>query len=131
MLVSHRTAYLQAKNLPPSEKCVNVTRLHTRILHIKTTYLLESLLLDPMDLNICKRHLSWAGHVFRMPWNSLPRKMYTSWVRSPRPRGCPKMTYGRSLKKSLKKSEINIETLHEHALDRSAWKNAIENLKVN
>ena len=112
-------------------KMCNVTRLHTRILHIKTTDLLESLLLDPIDLYICKRHLRWAGHVFIMPWNRLPRKMLTSWVRSPRPRGCPKMTYGRSLKKSLKKSEINIETWHELALDRSAWKNAIENLKVN
>ena len=109
----------------------NVTRLHTRILHIKTTDLLESLLLDPIDLYICKRHLRWAGHVFRMPRNRLPGKMLTSWVRSPRPRGCPKMTYGRSLKKSLKKSEINIETWHELALDRSAWKNVIENLKVN
>ena len=30
-----------------------------------------------------------------------------------------------------KTSEINIETWHEHALDRSAWKNVIENLKMN
>ena len=37
----------------------------------------------------------------------------------------------RRLKKSLKKSKINIETWHELALDCSAWKNAIENLKVN
>ena len=66
-----------------------------------------------------------------MPWNRLPRKMLTSWIRSPRPRTCPKMTYGRSLKKSLKNSEINIETWHKLALDRSAWKNVIENLKVN
>ena len=69
--------------------------------------------------------------MFRMRWNHPLRKILTSWVHSPRPRGCPKMTHGRSLKKSLKKSEINIETWHELALDRSAWKNAIENLKVN
>ena len=70
--------------------------------------------------------------MFRMPWNRLPRKMLTSWVRSPRPRSCPKMTYGRLLKKSFKRSsEINIETCHKLALDRSGWKNIIENLKVN
>ena len=106
-------------------KMCNVTRLHTRILYIKTTDLLDSLLLDTIDLYMYKRHLIWAGHVFRMPWNRLSRKMLTSWVCSPRPRGCPKMTYGRSLKKSRKKSEINIETWHELALDRSAWKNVI------
>ena len=59
------------------------------------------------------------------------RKMLTSWVHCPRPRGCPKMTYGCSLKKSLKMYEINIETWHKLALDRSAWKDVIENLKVN
>ena len=109
MLVSHRTTFMQAKN--SHHQCVwkisNVNRLHTRILHIKTSDLLESLLLDPIDLyRIC--HLRWAGHVFRMPWNRLPRKMLSSRARSPGPRGCPKMTYGRSLKKSLKKSEINM-----------------------
>ena len=41
------------------------------------------------------------------------------------------MIYGRSLKKSLKTSEMNIETWHQLALDRSAWKNVIENLKLN
>ena len=69
--------------------------------------MLESLLLDPIDLYICKCHLRWAEHVFRMPWNCLPRKMLTSLARSPRPRG---LDHGRSLKKPLKKSEINIET---------------------
>ena len=84
-------------------KMCNVTRLHIRILHIKTTDLLESLLLDPIDLYICKCQLRRAGHVFRMPWNCLPRKMLTSWVHSPRPWRCLKMTYDQSLKKSLKK----------------------------
>ena len=121
MLVSHRTTSMQAKNLPPSVCQKNVTRLHTRILHVKTTDLLESLLLDPIDLYICKRHLRWTGHMFRILWNHLPRKMLTSWVCFPRPRGCPKMTYGRSLKKSLKKSEMNIETWQELALDRSVF----------
>ena len=102
-------------------KICHVTRLHTRILHVKTTDLLESLLLDPIDLYICKRHLRWTGHMFRILWNHLPRKMLTSWVCFPRPRGCPKMTYGRSLKKSLKKSEMNIETWQELALDRSVF----------
>ena len=112
-------------------KMCNVTRLYTRILHIKTTDLLENLLLDPIDLCICKRHLRRAGHAFKMSWDRLLRKMLTSWVLSSKPTGCPKMTYGRSLKKSRKKSEINIETWHELALDCSAWKNAIEKLKVN
>ena len=71
-----------------------MTRLNTKILHIKTTHLLESLLLDPIVLFIRKLHLRWEGHVFRVPWNRLPRKMLTSWIRSLRLRGCPKVTYG-------------------------------------
>ena len=39
------------------KKICNVTKLHTGILHIKTTDLLENLLLDPTHLYKCKRHL--------------------------------------------------------------------------
>ena len=114
-----------------ARKMCNVIRLHTKILHIKTTDLLESLLLDPIVSFICKRHLRWEGHVFRVPWNRLPRKMLTSWVRSLRLRGCAKVTYGWSLKKSPKTFVINIKTWNKLALDHCAWKSVIENLKVN
>ena len=90
----HLTEWLLCKLRTFHHQCVrkmcNKTRLHTRILHIKTTDLLESLLLDSIDLYICKRHLGWAGHFFIMLWNRLPRKILTSWVHSPRPRGYPK-----------------------------------------
>ena len=43
-------------------KMCSMTRLHTRILHIKTTDLLESLLLDPIDLYMCKRQTSWSSY---------------------------------------------------------------------
>ena len=47
------------------------------------------------------RLLRWVGHVVRMPIDRLPRKMLTAWVPSKRVLGCPRMTYGRTVKKAL------------------------------
>lgn len=69
--------------------------------------LCEKLSLKSVNTYIAKKQLQWVGHVVRMPWHRLPRKMLTCWVRSKRPRGCPKFTYGRSVKKLLKKVGID------------------------
>ena len=87
----------------------------------RTSDLLKKLNLQSIDTYICRQQLRWAGHVVRMPWNRLPRKLLSCWVRSKRPRGCPKYTYGRSLKKCLRKADIDPETWHVTALNRSKW----------
>ena len=105
-----------------------VTRRHTRTHRISTANLLARLSLSSIDTYITRRQLRWAGHVSRMDHRRLPRKMLSAWVRSKRPRGCPRFTYGRSLKKSLKKARIDIETWPIIAQNREQWRNIINTL---
>ena len=72
--------------------------------------------------------MRWAGHVMRMPWNRLPNKMISSWVRAKRPRGCPSLTYGRSLKKSLLKAGVELENWTVLCQDRAGWRNIINSI---
>ena len=101
---------------------------HTHLHHISTAELLERLSIRPIDDYICRRQLRWAGHVSRMSWDRLPRKMLSCWVTSNRPRGCPIMTYGRSLRKNLLKAGIAVNDWYTLAMDRDAWRDKINNL---
>ena len=83
-----------------------------------------------IDTYIVQKQLRWAGHVSRMPWNRLPRKMLSCWVRSKRPRGSPKFTYGRALYKSLKKAKIDVDGWEVTAQDRDIWRSMINNLNL-
>ena len=102
-----------------------VTRLHTRKHHISNADLLARTGLQTIDAYLTKRQLRWAGHVARMPNNRLPRKMLSCWVPHKRPRGAPQMTYGRSLRKLLRKAEIPVANWHELAQDRVKWRELI------
>ena len=51
---------------------------------------------DAIDFYVARRQLGWAGHVCRMDFDRLPRRMLSSWVPHKRPLGAPRMTYGRS-----------------------------------
>ena len=105
-----------------------VNRLHSRIHHISTVNLLTRMKLLSMDAYVSRQQLTWAGHVWRMGWERWPRKMLTSWVRSPRPRGCPQFTYGRGLQKALKKVDLDMNNWSVLALDRVAWRSRIQTL---
>ena len=107
-----------------------VNRHHTRIHRITTVELLKRLSISSIDTYICRQQLRWAGHVIRMPWTRLPRKMISCWVRSKRPRGAPRYTYGRSLFKALKKAGIDVEQWHVLAGDKVKWRNIIRNLNI-
>ena len=100
-----------------------VTRKHTWDHHISTQELGQRLGIETIDTYITRRQLRWGGHVRRMDYDRrLPRRMLSSWVAHPRPRGAPKMTYGRSFCKALKQFHIDQETWPELAADRSAWR---------
>ena len=102
-----------------------VTRLHTRRHHISNADLLRRTGLHTVDVYLSRRQLRWAGHVARMPYKRLPRKMLSCWVHHKRPCGAPQMTYGRSLRKILKKAQIPVENWHELAQDRALWREMI------
>ena len=102
-----------------------VTRKHTRIHRISNADLQKRLDLRPIKSYLTRRQLRWAGHVSRMSFNRLPRKMLSSWVRSKRPRGAPQMTYGRTIKRLLKCANIEVDSWHILAADRLSWKKTI------
>ena len=47
---------------------------------------------DAIDFYVARRQLGWAGHVRRMDFDRLPRRMLSSWVPHKRPPGAPRMT---------------------------------------
>ena len=102
-----------------------VTRKHTMINGISNADLQKRLDLRPIKSYLTRRQLRWAGHVSRMSFNRLPRKMLSSWVRSKRPRGAPQMTYGRTIKRLLKCANSEVESWHFLAADRLSRKNTI------
>lgn len=98
-----------------------VNLLHVRKHRISTQSLLERLGLKSIDCYVTRRQLAWAGHVVRMNYDRLPRKMLSCWVQSKRPKGAPKFTYGRGLFKALKKANVPNEIWFDLANDRSWW----------
>ena len=86
---------------------------------------MDRLGLTSIDDQITNNILRWAGHVMRMGEERMPRKLITSWVRNPRPRGCPQFTYGRGLYKAMKKKQIDKETWFEMTQQRDVWREMI------
>ena len=78
---------------------------------LSTQYLLGRIGLKSIRAYCTKRQLRWAGHVARMGFERLPRKVSSSWVPSKRPIGAPEFTYGRSWYKGLR----------ENGIDRVTW----------
>ena len=99
-----------------------VTRKHTWDQHISTRELEQRLGLETIDLYLARRQLRWAGHVSRMDFERLPRRMLSCWVPHVRPAGAPRMTYGRSLTKALDKFNVDASRWHELAADRTVWR---------
>ena len=105
-----------------------VNLLHTREHRISTAELLGRIGLNTIDSIVTRNQLRWAGHVMRMGSERLPRKMITSWVCNPRPRGAPEFTYGRGLYKALKKTNIPKGKWATIVQDRPRWREMINSL---
>ena len=97
---------------------------HTIRHRISSTSLLNRLGIEPIDTYYYRRILRWAGHVARMPMERSVRKLLTGWVANTRPLGCPSMTWGRTLKKSLQKNDLPTDFVKWRALamDRDQWR---------
>ena len=91
---------------------------HSREHRLSDSELRSRLGLQTIDVYISRRQLGWAGHLARMPFERLPRKMLSSWVRADRPIGAPQFTYARGLLKALGKAGIDSKTWHQLAQDR-------------
>ena len=69
-----------------------VTRKHTWEHCISSMQLMQELGLDAIDFYVARRQLRWLGHVSRMGWERLPRRMLSAWVPHARPRGAAAAT---------------------------------------
>ena len=103
-----------------------VTRAHVRKHHISNQCLGQELGLDSIDVYVTRRQLGWLGHVRRMDFDRLPRRMLSAWVTSKRPPGAPTMTYGRTMHKALKKFDIEPEMWPALAADRGLWRETLK-----
>ena len=103
-----------------------VTRKHAWDHHISTEELMHRLGLDAIDFCVSRRQLGWAGHVSRMGFERLPRRMLSCWVPHKRPLGAPHMTYGRSLGKALDVFDLDHKKWPELAADRAAWRATLQ-----
>ena len=92
---------------------------------ISTDSLLSKFQLESVDTYVKCRQLRWLGHVRRMPFDRLPRKMLSSWCTSKRPKGAPQMTYGRTINKALKYFHIDRSCWPEFSSCKHAWRDAI------
>ena len=102
-----------------------VSRKHTWSHRLSTGELESRLGLDSIDVYLTRRQLGWLGHVRRMDFERLPRRMLSSWVPCPRPRGAPPMTYGRSIGGALAEFNIDADEWAGLAADRTAWRETL------
>ena len=80
-----------------------VTMRQTYIHRISSKSLQQRTGVFELEHYLASRTLLWVGHVARMPKSRLPKRLMHSWVRAPRVSGGQEMTYGRSLKRHLKR----------------------------
>ena len=99
-----------------------VTRTHTWRHHISSEALRKQLGLDSIDYYVSRRQLRWLGHVARMDFGRLPRRMLSSWVPHKRPAGAPRFTLGRTMAKAMDIFRLDHARWPELAADRGAWR---------
>ena len=87
--------------------------------------LLRRLNLRTIDDYVTKRQLRWAGHVARIDFDRLPRKMLPPRVCTKHLVGAPEYTYGRDLFKSLKKAGSNLNIWRELAHNKTKWRKMV------
>ena len=102
-----------------------ITLAQSRMYQIPTREIETELGLDSMDKYIARRQLRWLGHVSRMPFDRLPRRLLSSWLPHKRPRGAPEMTFGKTMIKALKTFNIDPKHWPAMAANRTNWRHRI------
>ena len=95
-----------------------INRSHVFLHRISTESLLMQLHIKSIEFYVFNRQLSWLGHIGRMSFDRLPRKLLSCWVFNKRLRGSPEFTYGRGVYKALKWFDIEKESW----FDRGEWR---------
>ena len=83
--------------------------------------------LPSMEDLLIRKNLLWTGHILRMESDQLPKKvLYSQLSDRVRKRGRPRLRYKDSIKRNLKKRDINIKQLAELTQQRIAWRAAVK-----
>lgn len=99
-----------------------ITRRQQRHRHVHLNDLRTKTHIPTIQTLLTRKTLQWSGHVVRMPWRRLPRKMLSAWVENPRRRGAPIKSYGRTINIALNKAGIDRNDWALLAADRLSWK---------
>ena len=69
----------------------------------------------------------WTGHLLRMPTDRLPRQvLYSQLPDGQRPRGLPRLRYKDTIKRNLKKRDIETNSWKSLALLRDVWRDTVK-----
>ena len=103
-----------------------------KLLHVKwqnkvpDTEVLQRAKMESVHAFLKRSQLRWAGHVFRMPDERLPKRLlYGELSEGKRSFGGQRKRYKDTLKASLKSCGINSDTWEEMARDRPTWRSAV------
>ena len=83
--------------------------------------------LPSMEDLLIRKNLRWTGHLLRMPTDRLPRQvLYSQLPDGQRPRGRPRLRYKDTIKRNLKKRDIDTNWWKTLALQRDVWRDTVK-----
>ena len=93
---------------------------------ITNNEVLQRAQIDGIEAILMKIQLRWAGHLQRMDDNRIPKQIFYGELASGiRNIGGQKKRYKDTLKQTLKLTNINTDSWHDLAADRTAWRHAV------
>ena len=97
---------------------------------VPNTEVLQAAKTESVEAKITAAQLRWAGHVRRMPACRMPQQvMYGELRKGRRNRGGQRLRYKDTLKRSMKKCDLDPDTWEDLAKDRTQWRAAVYNSK--
>ena len=76
---------------------------------------------------LIRKNLRWTGHLLRMQTDRLPKQvLYSQLPDGQRPRGCPRLRYKDTIKRNLKKRDIDTNSWKSLALQRDVWRDTVK-----
>ena len=89
--------------------------------HITSKELEQALNMQSLEHYLQVRVLRWAGHVVRMDYSRMPRKLLFGWVNNKRPRGRTLLTFGHRVKRVVKKALDKAHHKIQREVRETSW----------
>ena len=105
-----------------------ISMWHVRENRMTTAEVQKVIGIASVDTYMMRRRLRWIGHVSRMEWGRVPRKLLSSWVYQKRPIGRPCMRWAESIERDLANAKIPRTKWHILAKDKSKWRSKIRHI---